>query len=143
MASGLNFAYSVTALTGSHVPHAFVASYHHALTVGFISMMILGMSMRLVPVFISALNKQPRLGALLFILVNLGCALRVVSESLAFTLGGAFYTLMGLSGLIEVCGLAIYGIALWRALDEPSYGQSAPQQGLLRPSPRGTIRPHV
>jgi hypothetical protein len=125
LASGLNLGFSLSAFAGTPVPHPFVASYHHALTVGFISMMILGMSMRLVPVFIGAMNKRPRLSALIFVLVNLGSGMRVVSESMAFVYGGAFYVIMGMSGLIEVCGLLVYGVALWQALDQPSYGQVA------------------
>jgi uncharacterized protein involved in response to NO len=137
-ASGLNLAYGLSALAGRPVPHAFVASYHHALTVGFISMMILGMSMRLVPVFIGAMNRQTRLAAALFVLVNLGNTMRVASEGLAHEYGGGFYAAMGLSGLIEVCGLVLYAIALWKALGQPSYGQAPVRGGSIvpaRPSP--------
>jgi hypothetical protein len=123
VSAALNFAYSVSALAGRPAPHAFVASYHHALTVGFISMMIVGMSMRLVPVFIGAMNKQTRLAGGLFVLLNLGCAARVVSQALAYVYGGGFYMAMGLSGLVEVAGLSLYAFALWRALGQPSYGQ--------------------
>ncbi len=122
-ASAINLGFSLSALMGADIPHAFVASYHHALTVGFISMMILGMSMRLVPVFVGTMNRHPRLAGLVFLLMNLGSLMRVVSQSMAFVHGGVFYTIMGLSGLIEVCGLALYGAVLWWALSQPSYGQ--------------------
>jgi len=131
IASALNLAYSGRAWAGSPVPHAFVASYHHALTVGFISMMILGMSMRLVPVFIGAMNRRPGVAAAVFVLINLGNATRVVSESLAHVAGGGFYLAMGMSGLIEVAGLAVYAVALWRALHQPSYGQAPARGGVL------------
>jgi uncharacterized protein involved in response to NO len=122
-ASSLNFAYSLSALAGRPAPHAFVASYHHALTVGFISMMILGMSMRLVPAFIGTMNRQTGLAAALFVLINLGNTMRVVSEAMAHRYGGGFFAAMGLSGFIEVVGLSLYAIALWKALGQPSYGQ--------------------
>jgi hypothetical protein len=131
ISAALNLAYSLRAWGGSPVPHAFVASYHHALTVGFISMMILGMSMRLVPVFIGAMNRRPAVAGVVFVLINLGNATRVISESLAYVTGGGFYIAMGLSGLIEVAGLTVYAVALWRALDQPSYGQ-APAGGGAR-----------
>ncbi len=133
VAAALNLAYSLRAWAADPVPHAFVASYHHALTVGFISMMILGMSMRLVPVFIGAMNRRPALAGAVFILINLGNATRVVSESLAQVVGGGFYITMGLSGLIEVVGLTVYAVALWRALAQPSYGQ-APARHRRAPS---------
>jgi hypothetical protein len=133
-ASTLNFAYSLSALAGKPAPHAFVASYHHALTVGFMSMMILGMSMRLVPVFIGAMNRQTGLAAALFVLLNLGNGMRVASEGLAHVYGGGFYLTMGLSGLIEVSGLLLYAVALWKALGQPSYGQ-APSRSVRTPAP--------
>jgi uncharacterized protein involved in response to NO len=144
IAAVLNRAYSGRAWAGSPVPHAFVASYHHALTVGFISMMILGMSMRLVPVFIGAMNRRPGLAAAVFVLITLGNATRVVSESLAYVAGGGFYLAMGVSGLIEVAGLTVYAVALWRALDQPSYGQAPTRRPAspeaARPLPAGRGR---
>jgi len=123
VASSLNLAYSLSELAGRPVVHSFIASYHHALTVGFISMMIVGMSMRLVPVFIGAMNRRTELAAAIFVLLNLGNASRVISESFAGLYGGTFYTLMGLSGFVEVCALALYGAAIWKAMGKPSYGQ--------------------
>lgn len=131
VASSLNFAYSLSSLAGRPAPHAFVAGYHHALTVGFISMMIVGMSMRLVPVFIGAMNKQSRLAGIVFTLILTGNTARITGQVLASLYGGGWYVVMGLSGVIEVCGLALYGWALWRALDRASYGQET-QAGSLR-----------
>lgn len=121
--SALNFAYGLSALLGRPAPHAFVASYHHALTVGFISMMIVGMSMRLVPVFIGVMNKRPALAGWVFGLLLAGNTARIFGQALAYLYGGSFYILMGLSGFVEVCGLTLYAINLWWALEQPSYGQ--------------------
>lgn len=124
VAATLNFAYSVSAFVGQPVPHAFVASYHHALTVGFFSMMIVGMSMKLVPAFIGVMNRQPMIAGIVFALLLAGNTLRVISESAAYLYGGAFYVVMGLSGFIEVCALCLYAVTLWRAMSLPSYGPS-------------------
>jgi hypothetical protein len=122
-AATLNMSYKISSLmTGQAVPHAFVASYHHALTVGFFSMMILGMSMKLVPAFIGVMNRQPLIAGIIFVLITAGNTLRVICESMAYVYGGAFYAIMGASGFIEVCALSIYGIVLWRAMSLPSYG---------------------
>jgi uncharacterized protein involved in response to NO len=122
-AAALNFAYALSSFVGgSPVPHAFVASYHHALTVGFFSLMIVGMSMKLVPAFIGVMNKQPRLAGVLFVLLLTGNTMRIVCESMAQVYGGAFYVVMGLSGFIEVSALTLYAVTLWRAMGLPSYG---------------------
>lgn len=125
-ASALNFAYALSSLVGgSPVPHAFIASYHHALTVGFFSLMIVGMSMKLVPAFIGVMNKQPRIAGVLFVLLLTGNTLRIICESMAQVYGGAFYALMGLSGFIEVSALSLYGVTLWKAMGLPSYGANS------------------
>jgi uncharacterized protein involved in response to NO len=128
--SGLNMAFALSATLGSPAPHAFVASYHHALTVGFISMMIVGMSMRLVPVFIGYMNRHTRLAGIVYALLLAGNTARIIGESFAYLQGGAFYTLMGVSGAVEVCALVCYAVALWRAMGRASYGQV--EQRLLR-----------
>jgi uncharacterized protein involved in response to NO len=127
--SGLNMAFALGATLGSPAPHAFVASYHHALTVGFISMMIIGMSMRVVPVFIGQMNRQTRLAGIIYALMLAGNTARIIGQSFAYLQGGAFYVLMGVSGFVEVCGLVCYAVALWRALGRASYGQAEERLG--------------
>jgi hypothetical protein len=61
----------------------------------------------------------------LFVLLLTGNTLRVVCESMAQVYGGAFYTLMGLSGFIEVSALILYGVTLWKAMSLPSYGANS------------------
>ncbi len=135
-AATLNAVYAVVAASGGPVPHAFVAAYHHALTVGFISFMIVGMSMRLVPVFLGDMLRRPGWSALIFAGLFTGNGLRVLTEPLAARFGGAFYLVMGLSGVIEVAALACYGVLLWRALGRPSYGASRPEAAAPIVTPR-------
>lgn len=140
IAAGLNAAYAVSGWVAGPVPHAFVASYHHALTVGFISLMIVGMSMKLLPVFIGVMNRNARWAGVIFGLLLLGNTTRVLSESLAYLYGGVFYALMGASGVIEVIGLTCYAVLLWQALSQPSYG-GAP--ATRKPVPQPTVQPQV
>jgi len=91
--------------------HAYYGAIRHAITVGFISMMIVGVASKVVPtlngVDIRALSPlwAP------FWLINTGCALRVTGQTLT-----DFSTLMfpvaGVSGLLEVTGLLIWGLHL-------------------------------
>ncbi len=101
-------------ITGSHVPfsHAFFGAYRHALTVGFIMMMIVGVSSKVVPT-LSGIDVR-RANSLwpTFILLNLGNLTRV-SFQIATDFSPAAYPVMGISGFIEVVGLALWGYELF------------------------------
>jgi hypothetical protein len=95
--------------------HAYHGAVRHAITVGFVSLMIMGVAGKVVPtlagVDIRRLNKL----WLPFVLVNAGCALRVVMQTLTdFT--AAAYSIAGVSGLLELTGLTLWGISLWRLM---------------------------
>jgi hypothetical protein len=91
--------------------HAYPGAIRHAITVGFISLMIMGFAAKVVP----TLNGiDPRaLPALKgpFLLVNVGCLLRVAMQPLTDWLAG-IYPLLGISGTLEVAGLAWWGAGL-------------------------------
>ncbi|MHB9090838.1 MAG: iron-sulfur cluster assembly protein, partial [Chloroflexota bacterium] len=120
VAASLAAAYAFyQALTGSAVPHSLVGAYRHALTVGFISLIIMGMASRIVPVFTGVRLHNDLWLLATFVLVNLGNTLRVVSQPLADLVGGPSFVVMGVSGFIEVTGLALFVVNLWRTIDSP------------------------
>lgn len=91
--------------------HAFFGAYRHALTVGFIAMMIVGVSSKVVPTLAGI--EVRRAGSLwpTFILLNVGNMLRVGAQiTTDFT--AAAFALIGISGFIEVLGLALWGYEL-------------------------------
>ncbi|HEY6120588.1 MAG TPA: DUF1858 domain-containing protein, partial [Pyrinomonadaceae bacterium] len=100
-------------VTGSNVPfsHAFFGAYRHALTVGFIMMMIVGVSSKVVPTLSGVDVRRARSLWPTFILLNLGNLIRV-----SFQIGTDFspsaYRVMGISGFIEVIGLTLWGYEL-------------------------------
>ena len=100
-------------LTGSHVPfsHAFFGGYRHALTVGFIMMMIVGVSSKVVPT-LSGVDVR-RANALwpTFVLLNIGNLTRVSSQ-IATDFFPSAYAIMGFSGFIEVVALTLWGYEL-------------------------------
>jgi hypothetical protein len=104
-----------TALKGVVFSHAWFGGYRHAFTVGFISLMILGVSSKIVPV-LGGLSPS-RIGSLraTFWLVNIGNAMRVIFQILTDSYGWA-YPVMAVSAWIEVTGLAIWAFDLWRAM---------------------------
>lgn len=108
-----NFAIYVP-LTGSHVPfsHAFFGAYRHALTVGFIMMMIVGVSSKIVPKLSGVeLRSVPSLWPT-FVLLNVGNLTRV-SFQIATDFSPWAYKVMGVSGFLEVVGLALWGYELF------------------------------
>ncbi|MGC9093549.1 MAG: DUF1858 domain-containing protein [Bacteroidota bacterium] len=102
--------------TNQKFSHAFFGAYRHALTVGFISMMILGVSSKIVPT-LSGANLH-RLNSLMlpFVLLNIGNVLRVSSQILTEHLDSWIWVALGTSGFIEVTALALWGIDLWKTM---------------------------
>ena len=100
-------------VTGSHVPfsHAFFGAYRHALTVGFIMMMVVGVSSKVVPALSGIDARSARSLWPTFVLLNLGNLTRV-SFQIATDFSPAAYTVMGISGFIEVVGLTLWGYEL-------------------------------
>ena len=99
--------------TGSYVPfsHAYFGAYRHALTVGFIMMMIVGVSSKVVPTLSGVDVRSARSLYPTFLLLNVGNLTRV-SFQIATDFSPAAYQVMGISGFIEVLGLTLWGYEL-------------------------------
>jgi hypothetical protein len=102
--------------TGQGFAHAYMGAHRHAFTVGFISLMIMGVSAKIVPILagVDARSLSSLWGP--FLLVNIGNALRV-SLQLATDFTPVAFPLVGVTGFIEVVGLAWWGIELWRTMN--------------------------
>ncbi len=94
-------------LTGHPFSHPYVGAIRHALTVGFISQMILGVGMHVV----ARMNDLPQSTQKqlwsAFLLINLGNAARVGLEVATDYSPGSFMP-MGVTGFVELTGLAIW-----------------------------------
>lgn len=99
------------AMSGLPFSHAYYGAIRHAMTVGFVSLLIMGMAAKVVP----TLNGiDPHTLSRLwgpFLLVNSGCFLRVVLQTLT-DWSERVYPLLGISGTLEVAGLAWWGLGL-------------------------------
>jgi uncharacterized protein involved in response to NO len=111
-------------LAGVYFSHAYYGATRHALAVGFISMMIVGMASRIAPRLrgIDGPNLPP-LNAV-FILLNLGCFLRVAVQPLT-EFNSVFYPVITASGLIELVALAIWAVGMVRILRRPEPGPAS------------------
>lgn len=98
-------------LTGQGFSHAWYGAARHAITVGFVSLTIMGVAARVIPT-LAGLDPN-RLGSLAvpFTLVNLGCSLRVAGQVATDFHANAF-AFAGVSGLLELTGLALWGVPL-------------------------------
>jgi hypothetical protein len=95
--------------------HAYYGATRHAITVGFISLMIVGVAAKVVPT-LNGLDVRALPGLWLpFVLINAGCLLRVLSQ-IATDLADSPFPFAGFSGLLEVTGLVIWGVHLWRIM---------------------------
>lgn len=97
--------------------HTFMGSHRHAFTVGFISMMIMGVASRVVPILAGV--ESERLSRLWgpFILLNLGCAGRVLLQVLTDFIPATAFPLVGFTGFIEVIALGWWGFELWHTMN--------------------------
>jgi hypothetical protein len=100
---------------GRGFSHAYSGASRHAITVGFVSLMIVGVASKVVP----TLNGVP--AAVLprlwvpFLLLNAGCALRVSFQILSDWTPEAF-PVAGVSGVLEVAGLFLWSVHIARVL---------------------------
>lgn len=96
---------------GMAFSHAYYGAVRHAITVGFVSMMILGVSVTVVTIWqgIDARQTSRLWGP--FLLLNIGCLLRIALQ-IATDWTHIGFRLVGFSGLLEVAALAWWGICL-------------------------------
>ena len=105
--------------------HTYMGSHRHAFTVGFASLMIMGVSSRVVPILAGIDSKRMNSLWLPFILFNVGCAGRVLLQVLTDFLPNIAYPLMGFTGFIELAALFWWGVELWRTMNRAARGRMA------------------
>lgn len=105
--------------------HAYYGAVRHAITVGFVSMMILGVSSRVVPTLNGVdVSRLSRLW-IPFALLNAGCTLRVVFQ-IATDITPSAFPVAGVSGVFEVTALAVWAVHLWAIMaGRPRYRLAA------------------
>lgn len=121
---------------GAVFSHAYFGAYRHAFTVGFISMMIVGVSSKVVPLL--AGSDSPDLKSLTapFWLLNIGNGMRVLFQILTDTQSWAF-PVVAMSAWIEVAGLIWWAVDLWRTMTyRPTLAMEIPETVVVAPETR-------
>jgi hypothetical protein len=106
MAGGLIY----QSTSGALLPHAYMGAVRHALTVGFMTTLILGVGQRMLPVLDRTVLVMPKLVVPILALIGLGNFLRVGSE-LAILYTAAAFRLMPPSAVLEWCALALFALS--------------------------------
>lgn len=114
--SGLGVAaHFVPALTGLG------GASRHAITVGFIATLIFALGPRILPSFLGGRELfSVTLMAVSLWLLSVGCVLRVVSESVAYSSGGALWALLPVSAFLELGAVVAFVVNLGATLAQPT-----------------------
>jgi hypothetical protein len=97
------------------VSHSFIGAARHALTVGFMTTLIMGVAQRLLPVLGQTLLAWPQFVRPIFILIAVGNLWRVSTE-LATAFWPAAYRVMPVSALLELTALSLFTANCLRTL---------------------------
>ena len=93
----------------------------HALTVGFISTMVFAIGQRVLPAFCGMrVLYSPTLMLLGLLLLNIGCALRVFSETGAYEgYAPSLWPLLPVSAIVEMAAVSLFAASLLLTLRQP------------------------
>jgi hypothetical protein len=94
------------------LPHAYAGAWRHALTVGFVTTLILGVGHRLLPVFMRQPLASHRLMLVSAAFILVGNAARVTLELLTMGNWSWAFRLMGMTGILELAALTLFLINL-------------------------------
>jgi len=92
----------------------------HALTVGFLAMMIFSVGPLILPTFLNGRELwSPRMMGISLWLLALGCFLRVSSEAVAYSIGGFTWKILPVSALLELGAACVFVGNLGATLMQP------------------------
>jgi hypothetical protein len=93
--------------------HMVRGAANHGYTVGFVTLLIIGYSMKMIPVFTGNQIWSSKLTHWTFWLLNIGNASRIGFELLSATKSPVIHHVVGFTGFLEVTALVLYGINIW------------------------------
>ncbi len=93
--------------------HMLRGAANHGYTVGFVSMLMIGYSMKMIPVFTGNQIWSSALTNWTFWLLNIGNTARIGFEILSITKDPTIHHILGFTGFLEVSALILFGINIW------------------------------
>lgn len=99
-------------------PNGFAGASRHALTVGFFAAAVFSIGPRIVPAFFNVRRLwSPRMMAASLLLLNIGCATRVVSQILAYQhLSSSAWHILTMSAIIEMLAVTLFAVNMLMTL---------------------------
>lgn len=88
-------------------------AYRHAWTIGWITMLIVGVAYRLVPIFFGKPISMPRAVPVIFSLLWVGVSVRIAADILSLWSSSA-YPWVNLSGVLILTAMSIFIVEIWR-----------------------------
>ncbi len=82
----------------------------HVVGLGFITIMIIGMSSRMLPMFEAAVSPKGSLMDTILVFINLSVLLRIISGTINFDLT---WTGLALSGTLGTLSISLFGLVVW------------------------------
>ncbi|MDR4503867.1 MAG: DUF1858 domain-containing protein [Candidatus Scalindua sp.] len=110
--------------------YLFHGAANHALTVGFVTMMIVGYASKMIPTFKGINMSSLWLSNLSFVLLNLGCFLRVSTQVMIGFSGDFYYSVIGISGWIELVAIGMFGYNVWRTMNAEEEEEKKPGKSI-------------
>jgi uncharacterized protein involved in response to NO len=101
--------------------HGWIGASRHALTVGFVSTMVFAIGQRVLPAFAGMrVLYSPRLMLACLLLLNIGCALRVSSEILAYeNYWPPAWGILPISAICELAAVTVFALNLLLTFRQP------------------------
>ncbi len=96
--------------------HEFVGAFRHAITVGFITAMMIGVGYRILPVFAGRTIPSFALQVLSAWLLMIGNIWRIIAQLFTLAQSKIAFRLMPISGILELAAIAIFGGLIWWTL---------------------------
>jgi uncharacterized protein involved in response to NO len=105
-------------LTGSAPPHPYIGAYRHAVTVGFISTLMMGVAYRILPIFSGTQLHSPRAMRISFWFLAIGNLFRVGWQLGTLSGSPIAFAGTGLSGYLELTAMIMFGWNIIKTLKE-------------------------
>ena len=106
--------------------HMLRGAANHGYTVGFVSMLMIGYSMKMIPVFTGNRMWSPVLTQWTFWLLNIGNTARIGFELLSITKNPTIHHIVGVTGFLEVSALILFGINIWVTMTKEEVYEEKP-----------------
>ncbi len=124
---------AVSDALGVAVPRTLTDAYRHAWTIGWITMLIVGVGYRLVPIFFGRSLSMPRAVWAIFTLMIGGVCIRIGADILSTRYQSA-YAWTNLSGILILIAMAIFALEIWRLTATAQTTASQPARLAITPA---------